>query len=60
MSKIDTLDETTKVAFRALKKVKRERVPDSFVDGLIADSIYHIDVNNLDLGYVLSERMKVK
>lgn len=37
LSRIDILDETTKVTFRALKKVKRERVPDSFVDGLIAN-----------------------
>ena len=32
LSKVDAIDETTKVAFRTLKKVKRERVPDSLVD----------------------------
>ena len=46
MSKIDILDETTKVTFRALKKVKRERVPDSFVDSLLADSVR--DFINID------------
>lgn len=35
LSKVDNLDETTKVAFRALKKVKRERVPDRLVDTLL-------------------------
>jgi hypothetical protein len=35
LAKVDTLDETTKVAFRALKRVKRERVPDHLVDTLL-------------------------
>ena len=37
--RFDELDETTKVAFRALKRVKRERVPDSLVDSLLVSSV---------------------
>lgn len=35
VAKIDELDETTKVAFRTLKRVKRERVPDKLVDEML-------------------------
>lgn len=39
LDRVDELDETTKVAFRALKRVKRERVPDSLVDSLLVSSV---------------------
>lgn len=39
LSRVDTLDETTKVAFRALKRVKRERVPNQIVDSLLISSV---------------------
>ena len=39
IKKVDTIDETAKVAFRALKKVKRERVPDNLVDTLLISAV---------------------
>lgn len=33
------LDETARIAQRALKRVKRERVPDSLVDGLLVSAV---------------------
>jgi hypothetical protein len=36
---VDALDETTQVAFRALKKVKRQRVPDTLVDSFLVGSV---------------------
>lgn len=35
LEKVDSLDETAKVAFRTLKKVKRQHVPEDIVDALL-------------------------
>ena len=39
LERVDALDETAKVAFRSLKKVKRVRVPDEVVDTLLVSSV---------------------
>jgi len=39
LKQVDVLDETTKVAFRSLKKIKRERVPDNLVDSLLVSAV---------------------
>lgn len=39
LERADALEETAKVAFRSLKKVKRVRVPDEVVDTLLVSSV---------------------
>jgi hypothetical protein len=39
LSKSREIEEMSKIAFRSLKKVKRERVPDSVVDQLLLSSV---------------------
>jgi hypothetical protein len=39
LKRVDIIDETTKVAFRSLKKVKRVRVPEVLIDNLMISSV---------------------
>lgn len=39
LDQVSAMEETTKVAFRSLKKVKRERVPDEVVDTLLVSAV---------------------